>query len=514
MKFTDRKPKPSETDGDYWLEEQYWGHRLWDSQSPWLVFLEFLCVAEYSYRSGTFFDPEASHQPFSYHPYLRLHLRNIMFNGEAKLVEISERYPDSATAWGKWLEWITDNCVGLDPDERDFSYLVAKFPDFKSFALLIRALRSCALEGASNKGWGSRFVFPFGKSASYVDVSLSSGRAAAQYVYFGRSGELLYQMLARSASASELAKIVPEKLFRPNKWDDLVNLLQPPNTPEKTTKRGAEVSSFLPYDSHPIFDLIAEDWKNLLSLNLSGFDVIPYLATMGTFGLFLYQLSVSNHLLGREGLPPIICEAVAQRRTLVTAMSINCIDANTTLTVEALEAIFHSIENSDEWSVVDASASDQLARRRTILKNRFGWEKDTAYADSDELWTDFKGGALDRHARHFGKVHRSYGKGIGLISKRATNKLRYAPNDAFLKAIILANVKGRMEFGVFLEQIYQRYGLVFGETHANVVLQSKDIDIKPFRANTLRLEQRLGNLGLLRRLSDACAYIQNPFAQP
>ena len=168
--------------------------------------------------------------------------------------------------------------------------------------------------------------------------------------------------------------------------------------------------------------------------------------------------------------------------------------------LEALEAIFHSIENSDEWSVVDASASDQLARRRTILKNRFGWEKDTAYADSDELWTDFKGGALDRHARHFGKVHRSYGKGIGLISKRATNKLRYAPNDAFLKAIILANVKERMEFGVFLEQIYQRYGLVFGETHANVVLQSKDIDIKPFRANTLRLEQRLGNLGLLRRL--------------
>ena len=25
-----------------WLDEQIWGHRLWDSQSPWLIFLEFL----------------------------------------------------------------------------------------------------------------------------------------------------------------------------------------------------------------------------------------------------------------------------------------------------------------------------------------------------------------------------------------------------------------------------------------------------------------------------------------
>ena len=33
-------------DNTLWVDEQIWGHRLWDSQSPWLIFLEFLVVAE------------------------------------------------------------------------------------------------------------------------------------------------------------------------------------------------------------------------------------------------------------------------------------------------------------------------------------------------------------------------------------------------------------------------------------------------------------------------------------
>ncbi len=46
---------------------------------------------------------------------------------------------------------------------------------------------------------------------------------------------------------------------------------------------------------------------------------------------------------------------------------------------------------------------------------------------------------------------------------------------------------------------------------AEQVLAKDEFDKKAFQANARRLEQRLGSLGLLRRLSDGCAYVINPY---
>jgi hypothetical protein len=59
--------------------------------------------------------------------------------------------------------------------------------------------------------------------------------------------------------------------------------------------------------------------------------------------------------------------------------------------------------------------------------------------------------------------------------------------------------------------LHNRYGLVFGDREAEEVLPKGDFDKKSFQANSRRLEQRLGSLGLLRRLSDGCAYVVNPY---
>jgi hypothetical protein len=53
--------------------------------------------------------------------------------------------------------------------------------------------------------------------------------------------------------------------------------------------------------------------------------------------------------------------------------------------------------------------------------------------------------------------------------------------------------------------------LVFGDREAEQARIDREIDKKPFQANALRLEQRLSSLGLLKRLSDACAYVENPY---
>ena len=71
----------------------------------------------------------------------------------------------------------------------------------------------------------------------------------------------------------------------------------------------------------------------------------------------------------------------------------------------------------------------------------------------------------------------------------------------------------RAELGEFLRRLFDRYGLIFGDREAEAVLAHADHDKKAFQANAARLEQRLGSLGMLRRLSDACAYVQNPLAR-
>ncbi len=105
-------PREDYRDNSMWVDEQVWGHRLWDSQSPWLLFLEFLNVAEACQRNGHLF--QNGDHPLLFRPYKRLHLRNILFNNEV-LSQIANRYPDSNSAWNAWLDWMSSNSKGVVP---------------------------------------------------------------------------------------------------------------------------------------------------------------------------------------------------------------------------------------------------------------------------------------------------------------------------------------------------------------------------------------------------------------
>lgn len=509
--LSEKQPTPADRREDLWLEEKYWGHRLWDQQSPWLIFLEFLCVAESAYRQGHLFDFERSQYPSWYRPYARIHLRNILFNNEQLLMGIDRENSDSNSAWHKWLAWMSEHSHGLNPDERDFSYLKNRFSSFHDFAQLVRALRSCAVEGDTNKRWSSRFIFPFGATAIFEDLSIKQEGTSREYINFGRTGELLYLMLARSSLSGELAAKLPKRLLdESNKWNHIVRQLQPPSAESDLPQRGKD--TFLPYDRHPTFELIARDWLSLFELDLPGFDVIPYLVTSGAFGVLLYHLHTSAQLLDREEKPAIVCEVVAPRRGLVRELSIESFEFNSALSVEAIERIIGAVELTDEWNE-SGEPQEILNRRRSILSDQFSWDDDEAVNDPDDLLRRFREDAKARHRRHFAQVHRAYGRGVGLVSRRGTNRYRYAPTDGFLKCLIFCNVSKRIEFNAFLEQLYERYGLVFGEKEAEKALTAQEIDKKPFQSNSQRLEQRLSSLGLLKRLSDACAYVENPYSR-
>jgi hypothetical protein len=120
--------------------------------------------------------------------------------------------------------------------------------------------------------------------------------------------------------------------------------------------------------------------------------------------------------------------------------------------------------------------------------------------------------AVARHRQHFGKIHGSWARYIGLSSRRGSQRVRYAPTDALIKALVFANVETRMEFKLFLKCLYERYGIVIGEQQSGTYLSEGAADLEDFAENATRLEERLASMGLMKRLSDGCAYVQLPFS--
>ena len=89
--------------------------------------------------------------------------------------------------------------------------------------------------------------------------------------------------------------------------------------------------------------------------------------------------------------------------------------------------------------------------------------------------------------------------------------MRYAPTDRLLKSLVLCCVNDRLEFNDFLALLHERYGMVVGDHQARSLINSGQADQEDFSDNATRLEERLASLGLLKRLSDSCAYVENPF---
>lgn len=502
-------PPPNPNDhpsNDMWVDEQIWGHRLWDSQSPWLIFLEFLTVAEACHREDRLLDDQGRPYPLKYRPNKRLYLRNILYNNEV-IFQIDDQCQDNEKAWRRWLSWMEDNAQGGLP-ERDFSYLRTRFHSFHKFASLVAMVRSSTIESESNKRWSSRFTFPFGGHSIYEDLNIRGASVSREYIYFGRPGELLYQMLTRSPHAPSLRHHLATILERRDQCDELVALMQP-DIQDDRQHRG---DSYLPYATHPTFGALGSDWLNIFELELPRFDAYPYLAILGTLHLALYQLVTAAFLCGDKP-PSFVCEVVAPRKTLVRELSVMSYLRNNELPARAVDEYVRKLGRTEEWKTAAADPS-AFATCRQLARDYARWPRDEddydGPAEPENLLAGLRRAALQRHRRHVGSVHRSYGGGVGLVSRRGTNRLRYAPTDELLKALILANVPSRMEYGQFLSLLFERYGFVFGEREAQQVLSSEEIDKRAFQANSERLESRLRTLGMLRRLSDACAYVENP----
>jgi len=72
-------------------------------------------------------------------------------------------------------------------------------------------------------------------------------------------------------------------------------------------------------------------------------------------------------------------------------------------------------------------------------------------------------------------------------------------------------VDERMQFDEFLHELRTRYGFVIGDAEGAHLVRERLVDQEALSENRANLEARLVGLGLVRRLSDSCSFVENPF---
>lgn len=498
-------PPPDSYDqsSSMWVDEAIWGHRLYDEQLPWMVLLEFLNVFHHEVEKGRAFEEPNGLNTLEYRAAHRLYLRNLLFNNP-HLAEIRLNYPNDNNRWDEWLKRMK-SAQGIAPAR--FGYLKDHFHSFDDFCEVVSLVRSTSLEMDSNKRWTSQFVFPYGKGCLYED--LDKNATTNDRRFFGRTGEVLYLMLCRTQRKHELLQALTDRLSKTDPtWDSIIKCLQPADDDQRN---GDRANAFLPYMQHPCFDELAEDWLAVLRLNIPGFDVFPHLVNLAGLHLVKYQLTVSRQRLSLSAPLSLICEVVAPKKTLVREISCDLYHENNLRPTQAVEAFIANVETSGDWQQA-LTENGAFEKCRKILRDKVRWGEDyEGPNDPQQLIAALRQAAMKRHRQHVANIHRNYGREIGLVSKRGTVKLRYAPTDSLLKTLLFANAEKRVELHQFLERLHRRYGIVFGDKEAEQVLARDEFDKTAFKHNLRRLEQRLGSLGLLKRLSDGCAYVVNPY---
>ena len=497
---------------DFCVDENIWGHRLYDEQLPHLTVLEFLGVLGSNLESPLRLQGEQGGSVM-FKPQRQIRLRGLLFNNPY-VESIADSAISDEEKWRQWFEHFAQGATGNG--DSDMSYLRRSFASFDDFAKAIELLRSSSFESRSNKRWSSKFVFPFGPDALYEDLEIDSrGKMSNDRRFFARTGELLYLMLARAKRGGELGDILAKRLFdRGAPMNRLARVLQG----EPQLADDPRPAGYLPEASNPRFDQICEDWLSILGKDMPIYDALEHLIAISGLNMLLYLLERAKRVAGDDDPVEIVCEIVSKERTKVRALSGDSYQINQGLPSRAVRAHVESIRLDAAWASAGGAEFSE-AEQIELMRERFQWppadggdDDDYTGRSPDDLVADLAEKALARHEQHVGKIHAAWSRAIGLSSRRLSRRTRYAPNDRLLKSIVVSIVDDRMQFDEFLAEAKRRYGLILGDAEGSRLLDAKLVDQEELSENRDNLETRLVGLGLVRRLSDSCSFVENPFA--
>ncbi|SDY84852.1 hypothetical protein [Nitrosomonas halophila] len=499
-------PAKYRNDVNVWVDEAIWGHRLYNDQTPWLVFLEFLAIFQSRHADGKALNEsrnEGVHESFTYYIPRLIPLRQLVFNNP-HIRYVEENHQSDPERWRAWLESFSS--------DDDLGYLQERFGSFTRLSRVVEFFQSTAIEPHRQRRWTSHFLFPYGPNCLYADLP-ANVNGSPDRRFFARSGELLYLMLNRSSKGKDIAEMISKKLLRQDEtWNRVVRALLPEGYRIDSNPVSSTIG-YLPFAKRPEYEDLAETWTRLLNLDLSGEALLDPLMRLSSLHMLLYMLRRANEEVGDTSEPKFVLEIASPRRTTLFELSKENFGANRMLSTRAVRAYIESARKDERWrDALQARAPAEAVRE--YLTERYEWQPDDGppSGDPDTIFEALRDYAERRHQQHVVKVHMEWGRQIGLAVSRRGAGTWYSPDDSLLKALVMCVVdEGREEYHRFLAKLYDRFRLVIGANEAELAFGTLPTDQNAFMQNTQRLEQRLRTLGLLRRLSDDCAYVENPF---
>ena len=513
-----------------WTDYGVWGLLLYDEQPPWFTLIECMHILFYrkDIKQGNLFEPvsndlhgQPKHEAVTYRVPLNLRLRHLLFRDLETPRVATHGTPDTQAQWQIFAE----RTAGSASDLRlSFNHLQTVFDDVKSLNDALDLLRSTEVEVFSAKRWTSRHILPLGPDMLFADVREGTYKADRRFVR--RSGEMLYLMLgrARDELRIEVEVLLRQRLLdRRTPWNQLARLIRGAgSTGGSRSDRTVELSTgYLPIPWLPVYDRLAEDWKALLSLSGKPIeDLLDPLMRLSTLHQIIYILdrAQTTKTGGQpDKFPPFVFELTGSaRKNPVQRISLGQYGSHLMLPRQAIDAFIDAFARSDHWRAAIGTSMERSHATR-ILKEMFLWEEDgrasTGGNDApDDSLERFRASALKGSKRSIWATLSSHTKRAGMAVARRRAGTWYAPNDAVLEALVLANVTEPIELGLFLGRLYDRYRIVVGQEQAQRAFGSDAaMSFEQLKINEQRLEHRLRILGLVDRKSDACAFVVNPY---
>ncbi|MDD2338606.1 MAG: hypothetical protein PHD01_18775, partial [Geobacteraceae bacterium] len=419
-----------------WFNEAIWGHRL-ERQPGSALLLEFLGMAEAMHRDGKLFALTEPGEDVRYSANTSIHLRSILFNNPL-MEEIRARCQGSdEDAWEMWLSEIKNQAAVGDKFTADFSYLRQRFHSFSDLVSRINLLRRITMDPVSGRTWTRQLLFPIGPAALYEP---SNERLERDRLLFTRTGELAYLMLSRASESlrESLAEKLSPLFYSVTTRNKLLTSLLPTAEPESASMKGG---TYLPYKTHPAYDRLAEDVHNLLSLGLPDQDVLEYLMHIIAFNIYIYAIETSNHWLEMEHIPVCVCEIPGPRMDVVRKASIATRDENEGRGMLAVRrfvelAIGCNSEINEKLNSPNIPEEEKAELLAEHLAQICSVDEDDLKATSVEEVRRKVISLAERGFRDGTAVAlQGLGRVAGLLDKRGTNKVRYAPTDRLLRTL-------------------------------------------------------------------------------
>ncbi len=511
-----------------WTDFGIWGLVFYDDQPPWFALIECMHILFHLYGqdpSAELFHPPASctapvladsqerrleHEVVQYSVARNTVLRHLLFRD----TDITD--PRLSGTWSS----IQDRTAARYPNWRhSLSHLQNVFSDVGSLRRAISLLRTAEVEADSPRRWTSKHLLPLGPNLLFADIGVAERVGNADRRFMRRSGEMLYLMLGRASHSPRqtLTALLKDRLLgNASPWNQLARLIGSSGEPGATDDKVGLRTGYLPFAHLDVYDRLAEDWIALLSLlRMRVANLLDPLMRISALHLIIYLLRRARAVEiqdpcnpASETFPPFIFDLSASAsNNPVQRMAAAQYDSHFRLPRIAIDSYLDKFASSAFWSATEASQTE-VQKAHNTLKKMFLW---TSGANRQaEMLESLRADSLGANHSIWSTIATLARKSGIAIARRGVGHW-YAPDGAFLEALVLANVKGPMEMGKFLDRLYSRYRIVIGQRQALRSFGNDDAFLEPLKVNEQRLEERLKTLGFIDRKSDACAFVINPF---